>query len=101
VLISRENASAANALAAALKQTTAATFVGEPTPARPETPGDETTITLPNSGIIVHIPTTLLFPQGAGDPGDTAVKPDVAVDLTATDFFADKDRAIEIALKRR
>lgn len=101
VLISRENASASNALAAELRQTTAATFIGEPTPARPETPGDETTFTLPDSGIVVHVPTDLILPPNREDPRDAAVSPDIPVDLTAADFFAGRDRVLEMALKKR
>lgn len=100
VIIGREDVSATTALASRLEQDTHATFVGEPTPARPNTLLDETTFGLPISGITVHIPTTLLEIAGPADTRD-AVRPDIPVDLLASDYFAGRDAALEVALRPR
>ena len=97
VITGRDSISATTALASAFEQQTQATFVGEPTPARPNTNLDEITFTLPNSGLVVHIPTTLEMIAGNDDHRD-AIYPDVAVPILSTDWFAGRDRALEAAM---
>jgi len=97
VITGRDSISATTALASAFEQQSEATFVGEPTPARPNTNLDEITFTLPNSGLVVHIPTTLEMIAGPDDLRD-AIHPDVAAPLLSTDFFAGRDRALEAAM---
>ncbi|MEO8273205.1 MAG: S41 family peptidase [Chloroflexota bacterium] len=97
VLISRENASASNALAATLDLSTKALLIGEPTPTGPNTIGGDRVVTLPNSGIKVHLPEYRILSQ-VFDDDRTAVTPDVAIDLTAADYFAGIDRVLQAAL---
>ncbi|MGL6280654.1 MAG: hypothetical protein ACRC50_14005, partial [Gaiella sp.] len=97
VLIGRQNVSASTALASWLDVNTNATLVGEPTPSRPNPLLDETTVTLPNSVIIVHLPTTQVEITDQSDKR-TAVSPDVPVDESSVDFFAGRDATLEVAL---
>jgi hypothetical protein len=96
VLISRENASASNALAETLAETTEATLIGEPTPARRNTIGGDEVVTLRHSGIRVHLPVYRITTV-SGEAAE-AVLPDVPVDLTAADYFAGIDRVLDAAL---
>jgi hypothetical protein len=97
VITGRESISATTALASSFQQDTQATFVGEPTPARPNTLLDETTFTLPHSGLIVHIPTTLVEIAAPDDDRD-AIYPEVAVPLLSSEYFSGRDRALEVAM---
>jgi hypothetical protein len=97
IITGRDSISATTALASAFEQRTEATFVGEPTPARPNTNLDEITFTLPNSGLTMHIPTTLEVIAGPDDLRD-AIYPDIAVPLLSTDWFTGRDRALEVAM---
>lgn len=99
VLISRENVSAANALAVALDRLPNTTLIGEPTAELPTTFGGDETFRFTVAPIVVHVPSYAIFPELANDAHD-AVYPDIPVDLTAADFFAGKDRALEAALQR-
>jgi hypothetical protein len=97
VLTSRETFSATNALVSSFEQDTEATFIGEPTPGRPNPFLDEITFTLPNSGLVVHVPTT--EPQiAAPDDQRDAIYPDVAVPLLSSDWFTGRDPALEVAM---
>lgn len=97
VITGRESFSATVALASAFEQQTQATFVGEPAAGRPNTFLDETTFGLPNSGLVVHVPTTQTDTAGPDDHRD-AIYPDVAVPLLSSDYFSGRDRALEVAL---
>ena len=95
VLIGRENFSAGTVLAGRLDRETEAVVIGEPTPARADgflCPCQD--ITLVSTPYIVEIPTDFL---ANGDTRD-AVMPEIPLDLTAADFFAGKDPALELAL---
>ena len=98
VVIGREDVSASTAFVATLEETTKAIFVGEPTPARPATPGNEQTFVLPNSAIPVHFPTSMI----AGD-ADTrnAISPDIAATTSSADFFAGADPVLVAALNAK
>jgi C-terminal processing protease CtpA/Prc len=98
ILIGREGTSATTALASMLEQQTKAVFVGEATPGRPNTLLGSNPITLANSGIVVYITGTLNPIAGPDDTRD-AIRPKVKVALTAADFFAGRDPALEAALK--
>lgn len=96
VLIGRENLSAATVIAWKLDTETAATFVGEMTPARADNflcnaCQDNT---LPESGYVVQVP------DSRSGNGDTrmAIEPDVALALSSVDFFAGNDPALATAL---
>ena len=95
VLIGRENFSAGTVVAGALDRETEGVLIGEPTPARADgflCPCSD--ITLHSSPYVITIPTDFL---ANGDTRD-AVMPDIPLDLTAADFFAGKDPALELAL---
>ena len=95
VLIGRENVSAGTLVAGAFDRDTQALLIGEPTPARADNflcPCHD--IALTGSAFVIGIPTVQL---GNHDERD-AVVPDVPVDMTAADFFASRDRALELAL---
>ena len=95
VLIGRENVSAGTLVAGAFDRDTQALLIGEPTPARADNflcPCHD--IALTESAFVIGIPTVRL---GNGDERD-AVLPDLQVDMTAVDFFAGRDRALELAL---
>ncbi len=96
VVVGRESYSATTALVSWLEQNTAATFVGEPTPARANPLGNEAVFTLPNSMLPVHFPTSFLI-AGSTDTRD-AVRPDIPVESTAGEFFSGTDPALEAAL---
>jgi hypothetical protein len=96
VLIGRENESAATVLAEAFDTETTARLVGEPTPAMANNflcPC--TDVTLKESGYIFSVPTRR---AGNTDTRD-AVVPDVVIHMSAADYFAGRDKALEAALK--
>jgi hypothetical protein len=97
VVVSRESYSATTALVSWLDQHTAATFVGEPTPARANPLGTETVFTLPNSKLPVHFPTDIAKIAGPADTRN-AVRPDIPVESTAAEFFSGADPALQAAL---
>lgn len=95
VLIGRENESAGTLIASTLDLETEASFVGEMTPARADNflcPC--TDVELAQSGYIFSVPTSR---SGNGDPR-MAIEPDIPVALSAADFFAGRDPALEVAL---
>ena len=96
VLIGRENESAATVIASTLDRETAATFVGEMTPARADNflCGQCQDVELPQSGYVFSVPDDR---AGNGDPR-MAIEPDVPVFLSSVDYFAGRDPALDIAL---
>ena len=84
VIVDRGTYSAAVSLAADLERETHALFVGEPTGAAPNSPGDPAHVTLPASGLIVRVSTVLW--QGS-DPRDPRAF--IAPDLPAMPMWAD------------
>ena len=98
VLTGRENVSAGTAVAGTLDRGTKATLIGEMTPARADNfRCDCSDIFLPDSRLTVTVPTQFLR---NGDPRP-AVEPDIPFALTAADFFAGKDPALDLALRSR
>ena len=97
VLIGRATFSAAANFVTEVERTTRATFVGEPTGGRPNLYGDVTDVVLPHSGIVVHVSTRYWEKGGPGDMRP-AIPPDVAVALTARDFFAGRDPVLDRAV---
>jgi Peptidase family S41 len=97
VLTSRVTFSAAGNFAADIDRSTHARFVGEPTGGAPNNYGDSQEIRLPSLGVSVFTPTQWV----EAVPGDPrlAVEPDVAVPLTAADYFAGRDRVLARALR--
>lgn len=96
VLIGRRTFSAAGNFAAEVDRRTRARFFGEPTGGAPSQWGDHAPIPLPSLG--VNAGTAVEY---VGDPADTrtATNPDVAVPVTAADFFAGRDPVLAAALR--
>jgi hypothetical protein len=95
VLIGRENSSAGTVVAGAFDRETEAVLIGEPTPARADNfLCDCYEIPLHDSDFVFGIPTQYL---ANGDERD-AVTPDILLELTAADFFAGRDPALDLAL---
>ena len=94
VLIGRENSSAGTIVAGALDRDTEATLIGEPTPARADNfLCDCVDIPIGDTRLVATVPTQFL---ANGDPRD-AVFPDIPFVLTAADFFAGRDPALDLA----
>jgi hypothetical protein len=97
VIIGRETFSAATHFAADLKLFTRAIFVGEPTGGAPNHYSDTDPVDLPVTRWTVGIP-TIHYQKMPGQLG-LALEPDVAVQLTARDFFSNRDPVLARALR--
>ena len=99
VLISAENSSATFQLAEILKQTGAATLIGQATTGnkRGLNSGQIAWVTLPNSGVAVDIP--LLSAEPVEAQPDAGVMPDAAVPQTFAARVAGQDLEMAAALK--
>jgi tetratricopeptide (TPR) repeat protein len=97
-IIGRQTFSAAMNFVNAMKLNTHTLFVGEPSGARPNSYGDNAPVILPNSRIAVRLST--LWWQDM-DPRDVreSQAPDLAADLTMTDYRAGRDPALEVIRK--
>lgn len=95
VVIGRNTQSAAENLVNRLQRDTYATFVGEPTGERPNEFGDPWPFVLPNSHIEVHIASIQWVDI---DPRDDRqwTGPDLAAELTSSDYAANTDPAMKI-----
>jgi hypothetical protein len=93
VIVDRGTFSAAVSLAADLERETHARFVGEPTGAAPNSPGDPAHVTLPASGLVVRISTVLW--QGS-DPRDPRafIAPQLPAMPTWADWIGHRDPAL-------
>lgn len=93
VIVDRGTFSAAVSLAADLERETHALFVGEPTGAAPNSPGDPTNVTLPASGLVVRVSTA--FWQGS-DPRDPRrfIAPDLPAMPAWADWLGHRDPAL-------
>jgi len=97
VLTSRQTTSGASAYAVVLERDTQALFAGEATGGRPNHYAGSTTITLPNSGIEVWV-STEYYEFSTPDDERAWLAPDLAVTLTAADYFAGRDPVLEAVL---
>ena len=97
-LIGRQTFSAAVLLATELDAETNAVFVGEPTGGSPNLYADPRALTLPNSGIVVHVSSKYFEVGGPADPRD-AIAPDIAVTASLADFLAGRDPVLDTALE--
>jgi len=94
-LIGRENQSAGTIVAGAIDRETEAVLIGEPTPARADNFLCECVdVPIIKNGFAISVPTQFL---ANGDTRD-AVLPDIPFELTAADFFAGKDPALDLAM---
>jgi tetratricopeptide (TPR) repeat protein len=98
VLIGRNTYSAAVNFAVDLERFTRAVFVGEPTGGKPNTHGDESPTVLPYSGL--HFLLSCVYWQ-LSSPRDTRlwIPAAIPVPLTAQDYFANRDRALDFVLE--
>jgi len=100
VIIGRQTFSAGTMCAIYVERHTNAIFVGEPTGGSPNGYGEHSQVVLPNSGITVAV--SSLYWQES-DPRDARpwIPPQVAVELTSTDYKANVDPALRAILDYR
>jgi len=93
-IVDRGTFSAAAQLAADLERETHALFVGEPTGAAPDSPGDPVHIHLPASGLEARISSVQ---WNGSDPRDPRpfIAPDLPASPTFADWLAHRDPALE------
>ena len=94
VIIDRGAFSAAVSLAADLERETHALFAGEPTGGAPDSPGDPASVTLPASGLVVRISTTM---WNGSDPRDPrcCIFPDLPAMPTWARYITGRDVALD------
>jgi C-terminal processing protease CtpA/Prc len=99
ILIGRSTFSAAANFVTELRAVEGVTFLGEPTGGAPNLFGDATIVTLPASGLRVHIATR----EWTFAPGSDAlaIEPDVLIPVRWSDVAVGRDPALEIALEGR
>jgi hypothetical protein len=97
VITGRQTFSAAQNLVNQTEKWTEAIFVGEPTADHVNHYGDSRPFTLPNSGLVVFAST--LWWQDL-DPRDERkwTAPEIAVELSSTDYFSGRDPVLEAVL---
>jgi C-terminal processing protease CtpA/Prc len=99
VVIGRNTFSTASLFAADVERETDAVFVGEPMGGSPNLFGDPSEVTLPFTGIAVSVAGEYYVRSTEDDPRLT-IEPDVATPLSAADYFAGIDPALEAILER-
>jgi hypothetical protein len=93
-IIGRATFSAAQNFVNEMEKHTNTLFAGEPTAARPNSYGDPTPLTLPNSKVQIQVST--LFWQDAHPADDrVATMPQIAVEPTFADYAAGRDPVLE------
>ncbi len=97
VLIGRMTFSAARTFATRIDQWTNAVFVGEPTGSRPNHYGNERSFKLPYSGVRISVSSGYNQPVTVRDERAEII-PDIAVTLSARDYFEGKDPVLEAAI---
>jgi hypothetical protein len=95
-LIGRNTFSAAQQFAGALDALASPLFVGEPTGSKPKRPGDEALFTLPFSGVTGSLASG--FHQTDSKDDRVWIAPAVPVELSAADYFANRDPVFDAAL---
>lgn len=98
VILGRHTFSAASYFASTMEFRTQAIFVGEPTGASPNHYGDPRPIRLPNSGLEPRL-STIYWQNGFPWDKRPATQPDILVEPTAADWFANRDAAMEAILQ--
>lgn len=98
VLIGRETFSAAQNLVNDLEHLTSALFVGEPTGSSPSAYGDSRKFQLPNSGLTVRA-SSVYWRDWSVNEKRPWTAPDLAVEITARNYFANQDPVLEEALR--
>lgn len=97
VLIGRNTFSAASWFVTALEMRSKAIFVGEPTGASPNHYGDTAPLRLPNSGLAPRL-STIFWQNSFPWDNRNATMPDVTVEPSAANWFADRDAALEAVI---
>jgi hypothetical protein len=92
-IVDRGTFSAAVSLASDLERETQALFVGEPTGAAPDSPGDPAHVRLPASGLVVRISTVLWNGSDPRDPR-SFIAPDLPAMPAFADWLAHRDPAL-------
>jgi len=98
VITGRNTFSAAQIFIAQVNRHTRAVFAGEPSSSKPNFVGEENQIVLPWSGAIGSISNR----YHESIPGDTRawIEPEIKVELSSKDYFANRDPVLEAVLKR-
>ena len=98
VLMGRNTFSAAQVFLAQVDRDTSAIFAGEPSSSRPNFIGEVNLVQLPWSGATACISNR----YHETIPGDTRtfIPPDIPLELTSTDYFANRDPLLELVLAR-
>ncbi len=98
VITGRNTFSAAQIFIAQVNRHTRAVFAGEPSSSKPNFVGEENQIVLPWSGAIGSISNR----YHESIPGDTRawIEPEIKVELSSKDYFANRDPVLEAILKR-
>jgi hypothetical protein len=78
-----------------LRKDLSATLVGEPTGGAPDEYGEVSSLTLPNSKLVVRFTTKRWGPMGGGT---NTVTPDLPVPFKLADFIAGRDPALDAAI---
>jgi tetratricopeptide (TPR) repeat protein len=99
VVIGRSTFSAAQFLVNELEQYTDAVFLGEPSGGKVNSYGDSRKITLPKSGITVRV-STLWWQEDERDQRQWKA-PDIAAELSSTDYRNNVDPALQAILNYR
>jgi hypothetical protein len=100
VIIGRDTFSAAQTFVNLLEQLAAPIFVGEPTGTRPNRFGNEATYRLPYSGVFGTISSG--YNQAATSRDERRwVWPHLPVALSAADYWAGRDPALEVIREHR
>lgn len=94
VLIGRITFSAAANFASDLEQSSAATFAGEPMGGSPNLYGDARRIDLPSGGQALFM-ATRYWERSTPDDQRITIVPDIAAELSSTDYFAGRDPVLQ------
>lgn len=98
VLVGGKTFSASVMMAEAMERHTRATFVGEPMGAGYNHYGDAASLTLPESGMQLHV--SLLYWQlSRSDDGRRVISPHVPAPFTSEDYFSGRDPALSLILE--
>jgi hypothetical protein len=98
LLTGRNTFSAAVLFAAALRQRTPVTIVGEPPGGAPASYGNSEPVRMEQTGLVLSVATT----RETATPGERrhVLVPDVAVPVSSADYFAGRDPVLETALRQ-
>ncbi len=98
VLIGPRTFSAAQIFISILDRDTQAIFAGEPSGSKPNFVGEHNPVELPWSGVIANI-SNLRHEIIPGDPREW-IEPEIKVELSSRDYFANRDPVLETVLLR-